>query len=175
MEKLVNLYFDPGRRLDWLGHGLRGPAGWRREQMVERSQELRFLFGELDLSFRRDSSSEHNLMIVHVLPQALPARYDERPPAECDRERDASGPPMRDNRRRVLYGSAHVFVGEEVHRFCNLRLQGTPGLDETPRSFVGTVRQPSVDPANEAVEGMMIGSEGDEDERFRILVGGRHG
>lgn len=73
---------------------------------------------------------------------------------------------MTDDRPRVRYQSIHLVMRHVVATVRDCRRTGGAVLHEAPGA-VGAVREPRVDPADQAIERMMVGAYGDEDVRTR--------
>ena len=71
---------------------------------------------------------------------------------------------MTDDRPGIRDEAVHLVVGHVVTSIGDRRRAGGAVLHEAP-SAVGAVREPRVDPTDQAIERMVIGAHGDEHVR----------
>ncbi len=138
-----------------------------------RPLEVGLALGQVDLvALGGQAAREGDLVVVDVLAQAVLAGHDDRDGAHVPGPQDGPGPAVADDRGRGGHGRLE---GVELEVGLPLDLPGRRGRGAGLHQAAQLARvpvQPGRGPADQAVEGVVVGADGDQQQRS--LAGDRH-
>jgi hypothetical protein len=139
---------------------------------LEQLMQLRLGLGQVDSAGGRHSASEADLVVVDVLAEPGLARDHDREEAERPAFHDRPRPTVADDGGSVPHSSLHLGAGQVVAALSEAGGVRGPELDQAVDPEAATALKPRVDPLHQPVEGMVIGTDGDEHQRLARLTRG---
>ena len=128
---------------------------------VESGVQRRRVLGDLDLAQPGEVAAERHLVVVDDLVERGESRHGDRAAAAHEAVDDAAGPALQHDDVGVEHERAQLGLRDEHTRVDTGRRTRAAVLHDDARAL-GGARDPLLDPADEPVEEVVVGADGDQ-------------